>query len=88
MICLEETRVGSIVNYFSKINVAAIDLDEGELNIGDKIRIKGSTTDITQTVDSMQIDKVSVEKANKGSSVGIKVQDRVRPGDQVYSVSE
>ncbi len=85
---LEETRIGTVVNYFSKIGVAAIDLNEGELNNGDTIKIKGSTTDITQTIDSMQINKVAVDKAEKGSSVGIKVQDRVRPGDQVYIVSE
>lgn len=88
MICLSETRIGRVENYFSKIGVAAIDLDEGELKVGDNIKIKGSTTDVSQSVDSMQIDKVSVEKADKGSSVGIKVQDRVRPGDQVYTVSE
>ncbi|MEM2998729.1 MAG: hypothetical protein QW542_07265 [Thermoproteota archaeon] len=56
--------------------------------MGDRIRIRGSTTDLTQTVDSMQINKVPVTIAEKGSSVGIKVQDRVRPGDEVYKILE
>jgi putative protease len=83
---LAENLVGRVVNYFSKISVAAIDLNEGELRLGDMIHIKGSTTDLTQPVDSMQINKVPVTVAEKGSSVGIKVQGRVRPGDQVYKI--
>jgi putative protease len=83
---LAENLVGRVVNYFSKIGVAAIDLNEGELRLGDMIHIKGSTTDLTQPVDSMQINKVPVTVAEKGSSVGIKVQGRVRPGDQVYKI--
>jgi putative protease len=83
---LAENLVGRVVNYFSKIGVAAIDLNEGELRLGDMIHIKGSTTDLTQPVDSMQINKVPVTFAEKGSSVGIKVQGRVRPGDQVYKI--
>lgn len=85
---LAESLVGKVVNYFSKIGVAAIDLNEGELKLGDRIHIKGSTTDLTQTVDSMQINKVPVTIAEKGSSVGVKVQDRVRPGDEVYKILE
>lgn len=85
---LAENLVGRVINYFSKISVAAINLNEGDLKLGDRIRIKGSTTDLTQTVDSMQINKVPVTIAEKGSSVGIKVQDRVRPGDEVYKILE
>ena len=85
---LAEEKIGKVINFFSKINVAAIDLDTGELKIGDKVRIKGQTTDLVQTIDSMQINRVSVEKAEKGSSIGIKVNDRVRPEDQVYKISE
>ncbi|MEM2902764.1 MAG: translation elongation factor-like protein [Candidatus Bathyarchaeia archaeon] len=85
---LAENLVGRVINYFSKISVAAINLNEGDLKLGDRIRIRGSTTDLTQTVDSMQINKVPVTIAEKGSSVGIKVQDRVRPGDEVYKILE
>ncbi|MEM3072653.1 MAG: translation elongation factor-like protein [Candidatus Bathyarchaeia archaeon] len=85
---MAENLVGRVINYFSKISVAAINLNEGDLKLGDRIRIRGSTTDLTQTVDSMQINKVPVTIAEKGSSVGIKVQDRVRPGDEVYKILE
>jgi len=85
---MAEEKIGKVINFFSKIGVAAIDLDSGGLKVGDKIHVKGQTTDFAQTVDSMQINRVSVEKADRGASVGIKVVDRVRPADLVYKVTE
>ncbi len=85
---MPEERIGKVENFFSKINVAAIHLESGDLKVGDKIRIKGPNTDFVQTVDSMQIDRVDIEKAETGSSVGIKVSDRVRDTDIVYKVTE
>ncbi len=83
----KEKEIGKIFSFYSKINVAAIDLKD-TLKVGDTIHIKGATTDFTQKIDSMQIENNSVEKANKGDSVGIKVKDKVRPNDKVYKVEE
>ena len=80
---MEEQEIGEVMDYFSKVNVAAIKLN-GRLSIGDEIHIKGHTTDMTMTVGSMQIDKNPVDDASRGDSVGIKVNDRVRLGDKVY----
>lgn len=79
-------RVGEVFKYFAKPMVAAVNITEGVLRAGDTIRIKGATTDLTMTVGSMQIDMNSVEEAKAGEGVGIKVTDRVRPGDVVYKV--
>ncbi len=79
----EAKSIGRVSSYFSNIGVAAIDLT-GKLKVGDKIRVKGSTTDFIQTVDSIQIEHESVKEASKGDSVGIKVQDKVRINDLVY----
>jgi translation elongation factor EF-1alpha len=57
------------------------------LNIGDKIHIKGSTTDMELTVESMQIDRVNITQGKPGDVVGIKLLDRVRRGDKVYKVT-
>ncbi len=84
---MAEIRVGKVINYFSKIGVAAINLDE-ELTVGDTIKITGATTNFTQNVDSMQIERESVQVAGKGDSIGIKVEDRVRPNDYVYKITE
>jgi len=81
----EPKKVGIVKSFFSNINVAAIHLD-APLSVGDKIQIRGHTTDFKQTVDSMQIDREPIEEALKGSEVGIKVKDRVRPNDIVYKL--
>ena len=83
----EEKPIGKVTHYFTKIGVAVIELDD-ELKVGDTIAIRGATTDMTQRVDSMQKEHKNVEVANKGQSIGLKVQDRVREGDTVYKILE
>jgi putative protease len=78
-------EIGKIAHFFSKINVAVVELT-APINVGDKIRVMGPTTDFEQTVDSMQIEHENVKTANKGQSVGLKVKDRVRENDTVYKV--
>jgi putative protease len=85
---MEEKRVGEIIKFFGKIGVAAIRLSEGSLKVGDKIHIVGHTTDITQTVDSMQIENQNVQEAGPGADIGIKLKDRAREHDVVYKVVE
>ena len=80
-----ENEVGEVSTFFSQINVAAIKLSNS-LSVGDKIHLKGHTTDFKQKVSSMQIEGKKVEKAKKGEHIGIKVSDRVRPNDKVLLV--
>jgi translation elongation factor EF-1alpha len=83
---MPEQRIGVVKDYFAKIGVAGIDL-EGALRAGDTIHIKGHTTDLQQVVESLQVEHASVTEANKGDSIGLKVNDRCRGGDVVYKVS-
>lgn len=82
----EEIKIGCVSHYFGKIHVAAIELKEGDLSVGDTIHIKGHTSDFTQPIDSMQIDKESIDHADKGQSIGIVVAEHARVGDEVYKV--
>jgi len=82
----EKELIGKITHYFTKIGVAVIDL-EAPLAVGDKISVEGATTNFTQTIDSMQIEHKEVKKAKKGDSIGLKVKDRVRSGDNVYKTA-
>ncbi len=84
---MEKKEIGVITHYFGKISVAAIKLSD-ELCVGDKISIEGAHTNFEQTVDSMQIEHQSIEKAKAGDEVGIKVAERVREGDRVYKIIE
>jgi hypothetical protein len=84
---MAEEIVGTVSDFFAHPVVAGIELTAG-LSVGDKIRIKGHTTDLEMTVDSMQVDNASVTDAKAGDSIGVKVSERVRGGDTVYKVTD
>lgn len=84
---MKEERIGVVSHYFSHLAVAAVVL-EGELAVGDTIHIKGHTTDLTEKVESIQIEHKNIERAGKGEDVGIRVKDHVREHDVVYKVVE
>lgn len=82
---MSEEIIGKVSAFFARPVVAAIELT-AVLELGDKIRIKGHTTDLVLNVDSMQINNVPVKEAKAGDSVGVKVPERVRSGDMVYKI--
>ncbi|MEK7848446.1 MAG: translation elongation factor-like protein [Chloroflexota bacterium] len=82
-----EEEIGKVSHFFAHVVVAGIELT-APLKVGESIHIKGHTTDLVLPVDSMQINNVNVPEAKPGDSIGIKVPDRVRPGDQVFRVTE
>ena len=84
---MPEEEIGKVSDFFARPVVAGIDMT-GTMKLGDKIHIKGHTTDIELTVMSMQINNVDVTEAKPGDAVGVKVSDRVRRGDIVYKVTE
>jgi len=83
---MEEKLIGKTTHYFTNIGVAVVEITGGGLKVGDKIHVKGATSDFEQTVDSMQVEHENVEKAKKGDAVGLKVEQQVREGDEVYLV--
>jgi translation elongation factor EF-Tu-like GTPase len=83
---MPEERIGIVRDYFAKIGVAGIDLEK-PLRAGDRIHIKGHTTDLKQTVDSIEVEHASVPEAKKGDAIGIKVKERCRGGDVVFRVT-
>jgi len=84
---MPEEEIGKISDFFAHPVVAGIELT-GRLKVGDRIHIKGHTTDLELTVNSMQIDNVNVTEAKAGDAIGIKVTERVRRGDTVYKVTD
>ena len=82
---MPETQIGTVSEFFARPVVAGIELT-ASLKVGDRIHIKGHTTDLEMVVESMQIDNASVQEAKAGQAVGIKLPDRVRKGDTVYQV--
>jgi selenocysteine-specific translation elongation factor len=84
---MDEQIIGKVSDFFARPVVAAMELTAG-LKLGDKIHIKGHTTDLEAIVESMQINNVDVKEAKAGDSVGVKVSERVRGGDTVYKIVE
>jgi len=82
---MPEIEVGQVTDFFAKPVVAGIKLND-TLKVGDKIHIKGHTTDMEIVVESMQINRVDVTTAKRGDIIGIKVPERVRREDKVYKV--
>ncbi len=82
-----EERIGSVIKFFDKTSVAAVKLDFGDLAIGDTVRIKGSATDFTQKVETMEFDHQPVQKAIRGQFTGIKLSQPAKPFDLVYKVT-
>jgi len=78
-----DKEIGKVTHYFDKVGVAVVELSDN-LNVGDEIHIKGSTTDFTQEVEAMQVEHEDIESAKAGDAIGLKVIDRVRLNDRVY----
>lgn len=83
----EEIDIGRVTEYFAHIGVAGVDLT-GTLRVGDRIHVRGHTTDLEQAVESMQIEHEQVAEAGAGDKIGIKVRDRCRDGDRVYKIAD
>ena len=83
---MAEVVIGTVRDIFAKPMDAGIEL-AAPLKVGDTIHVKGHTTDIMMTVQSMQIDNINVTEAKTGDAVGIKLTDRARKGDSVFIVT-
>jgi hypothetical protein len=83
----ERKLVGKVIHYFGDINVAGVEVLDS-IAVGDLVLFIGHTTALEQPVRSMELDHQPIEVAEKGQKVGIRVIDRVRPGDEIYRLSE
>ncbi len=81
--------VGEVVKFYPRISVAEVKIVDNPIKIGDTIHIIGKKTGLVrQKVKSMQIDRKDIEIAERGTTVGLKTEERVREGDKVYLIVE
>ena len=80
----KKTRVGQIIKYLPKIKVALVKLRDRGLNTSEEIYIEGGRTYLKQKVSSMEIKGKQIKQAKKGDEVGIKVDKKVREGDNIF----
>ncbi len=79
----ERKQIGKVTHYFNKIGVAVVELT-GTISIGDTILIKGAHTEFEMEIKSMQIEHENIQKAGKGQSIGLKVDQKVHENDAVF----
>lgn len=78
-------RIGKITNYFSKLGVAEICMEEDVLSVGDDLLIIGPTTGVYEDkVAEIRVEDQAVESVTKGIYCSVRVKELVRRGDQVY----
>ncbi|MBN2464811.1 hypothetical protein JXD38_04195 [candidate division WOR-3 bacterium] len=85
---MPETKVGVITHYFGKPGVAVMKATEAPIAVGDKIHIKGHTTDHTQVVESLQIEHQSVPRIEVGQDAGVKIDCHAHEHDEVFKVTD
>jgi len=83
---MSEKQVARVTHYFTRLSVAVLALTD-TLSVGDRIHVYGHSTDLEQTVDSMQIEHKPVLKVGPGDDVALKVIEHVRAGDIVYRMT-
>lgn len=82
------TQVGKIVHYFDKIQVGVLQVTDGEVKVGDTIRVGDEATGFEQKVESLQIEHKPVDGIKTGEEAGLKLDQPSREGTLVYKVSE
>jgi putative protease len=75
--------IGAVTHWYAHLSVAAIRLT-APLAVGDRIHIRGHTTDLVETVGSMEVDHRRVERAGPGDDVALAVEGHVREHDLIF----
>ena len=78
-------KLGDVTHFYGGISVAIIKCVE-PIKVGQKVRMKGATTDFVCSIESIQYEHAPLEESKSGQEVGIKVSDKVREGDEVFFV--
>jgi putative protease len=77
--------LGKVTNYFTRLNVAEIKLENGDLEEGDTVLISGPTTGVIEyKVGEIRVDLKVTSRALKGESCSIPVTDFLRRSDKIY----
>lgn len=78
----KDTKVGRITHYYDKLGVGIVKLTK-PLKVGQAVKISGKTTNFEQLISQMQFNHKDIKSGKKGQEVGVKLNSKVRPGDEV-----
>lgn len=83
---MPDFKVGKVTHYYDKIGVAIVDMI-GDLAVGDKIKIVKGEDKFEQEVASIQVEHQQIQTAKKGDVIGLRVDQPIKEGAEVYKVS-
>lgn len=80
-----QVKVGEVLHYYDKLDVAVVRLTSSDLKIGDRIQLKGKNgQDFIQKVESMQIEHAHIDIAKAGDEFGLKTDKKVKEDSLVF----
>jgi hypothetical protein len=82
-----EQRIGVVTHYYGYLPVAAMRLEPGStLRVGDVIHIRGHSTDFTQKIELLEVNRAPVTEVGPNDNFGVKVVKHVFEHDVVFKV--
>lgn len=79
-------KLGKVTHYYSKIGVAVIEL-LADISVGDRIKFSRGGEDLfEQVVESIQVEHSKIQSAKKGDIVGLKVDQPVKEGTEIFKI--
>lgn len=85
---MSELKIGSVTHYYDKIKVAIVELS-GDLSVGEKVKFNRGGEDLfEQDVTSIQIEHEQVDSAKSGDVIGLKTEEEVKEGAEVYKIQQ
>jgi hypothetical protein len=79
-------RIGVVTHYYSHLSVATVRLETGALRLGDRIHVRGHTSDFSQKVESLEVNHAPATEVGPNDDFGLKVVEHAREHDVVYKV--
>jgi len=77
-----------VAHFFSHVHAAIVQIEAGEIRVGDLLHFKGHTTDFLQRVERIELEHGPIDVARPPQIVGIQVHDKVREHDEVFKLSD
>lgn len=85
---MPDKLIGKVTHYFDKIGVAVVKAENEGVAVGDSVKFKHGDKEFAQMIGSLEVDKISVGKIVAGQEAGLKVDEEVKEGWEVYKIVE
>jgi len=79
--------VGEVMNYYTKIGVVDVLVEDQNIQVGDEYYIIGPTTGVVEgKIETMKVDEVDTFISYRGGRLTFRVPTKVRESDKLYKI--